>query len=218
MITRIGAAPRVEGMSIPDFQQHWRTSHADAAGSIPGLRRYVQNHAILRHGSMLLPYPGFDACSELDFDSVDAMQEGFASETYQRDVTADEALFVDKARFSMVVTDREVLHPGPEDAGAKLLVFYRMHPGSSPSALIDTLRSTHREQVVEAGGLRYELCTPIQSAHESAGVPAAADCVAISWWDDPLDAVAFESGDGQWGLSGLAMGAARLLATPIRVV
>ena len=41
MITRIGMAPRLRSATIGQFQDHWRTSHADAAGQIPGVRRYV---------------------------------------------------------------------------------------------------------------------------------------------------------------------------------
>ncbi len=103
MITRFGMAPRRADMSIDQFQRHWRTSHADAAGQIPGLRRYTQNHSLLEYGRYLLGYPGFDACSELDFDSVEAMDQGFASETYQTLVRDDEDDFIDKSRFSIVV-------------------------------------------------------------------------------------------------------------------
>ena len=70
MIIRFGMAPRLPGSSFEAFQKHWMTSHADAAGAIPGLLAYTQNHSVLVEGKPLLPYPGFDACSELLFESV----------------------------------------------------------------------------------------------------------------------------------------------------
>ncbi|MGH2882625.1 MAG: EthD domain-containing protein, partial [Solirubrobacteraceae bacterium] len=67
-------APRAEGLTFEAAQEHWRTAHGDVASGIPGLRGYVQNHAVLRDGLPLLPYPGFDACSELEFADFDAMR------------------------------------------------------------------------------------------------------------------------------------------------
>ena len=109
MITRLGMAPRLEGMTYEQFQHHWRTAHADAAGKIPNLKRYVQNHAVLRDGAPIFGFPGFDACSELDFESIDAMEEGFASTEYMTNVKKDERSFVEKSRFSSIVGDRLVL-------------------------------------------------------------------------------------------------------------
>ena len=77
MITRLGAAARRSDLTIQQFQDHWKTQHGETAGSIPNLERYVQHHAVLVDGRTMLPYPGFDACSELDFASVEAMDDGF---------------------------------------------------------------------------------------------------------------------------------------------
>ena len=37
---------RKSGMSVEDFQQHWRTTHADIIVKLPGIRRYKQSHVI----------------------------------------------------------------------------------------------------------------------------------------------------------------------------
>lgn len=58
MITRLGMAPRLERMTYEQFQHHWRTAHADAAGKIPNLKRYVQNHAVLRDGAPIFGFLG----------------------------------------------------------------------------------------------------------------------------------------------------------------
>ena len=217
MITRMGAAPRLPGMSIAQFQEHWRTSHADAAGAIPGVRRYVQNHAVLVAGAMVLPYPGFDACSELDFDSVEAMDAGFASPTYLREVASDEKAFVDKDRFSLVVAEREILIDPPSH-GVKLVVYYRTHPTSDTHRLLATLRTSHATQVAVSGATGYELLDPIAQAHTPDRYPAAADAVVITWWASVEDALDFERGEAQVALAGIALGAARLITRPIVVV
>ena len=99
MIVRLGTAPRIDDLDFEGFQQHWRTSHADVVSRMPGLRRYQQFHAVLEGGEPVLPYPGFDACSALQFDTVEAMDAAFASAAFLESVQADEKEFVDKTRF-----------------------------------------------------------------------------------------------------------------------
>lgn len=100
MIGRLGMAPRIDALSLTEFQHHWRTSHADAVAALPGLRAYIQFHAALDEGGELLtPYPGFDACSLLVFDSIEAMDDAFVSPQFTSAVVADENEFVDKSDF-----------------------------------------------------------------------------------------------------------------------
>mgnify|MGYP001552065965 FL=1 len=127
MIIRFGMAPRLRELSPEAALEHWRTSHADAAGAIPGLRSYIQFHPVLEDGHPLLPYPGFDACSMLDFDSVEAMDEGFASETYRSSVRADEDRFIEKARFASMLGVRETLVPAAAGADVLTVCFMRRH-------------------------------------------------------------------------------------------
>ncbi len=145
------------------------------------------------------------------------MDAGFASETYRTRVTEDENAFVDKDRFSLVVARREVLATLPAD-GVKLVVYYRAHPIADTDRLAATLRDHHASAAVAAGASGYELLTPLPEAHGTDRYPAAADAVAISWWDSVDAAVAFERGSGQWALSGVALGAARLIARQVVVV
>lgn len=220
MITRFGMAPRSPGMSIEDFRHHWRTSHADAAGQIPGVRRYTQNHSLLRDGRYLLGYPGFDACSELDFDSVAAMDEGFASETYATVVRNDENDFVDKTRFSLVVTEPTEVIAGAAE-GIKLIRMFRRHPAAEPAALVATLAGPVAEALGPHGS-RYMLYTPV--AEEHAGPPAAFDAIATLWLPGS-DAGAvdrlFASPEWQkaaWVLAGVASGFVSIAAEVIEVV
>lgn len=218
MITRIGMAPRLRSATIGQFQDHWRTSHADAAGQIPGVRRYVQNHAVLSGGAMILPYPGFDACSELDFDSVESMDEGFSSDVYLRAVQADEKAFVDKTRFSLVVAERETLIEGPDMEGVKLITLLRVHPAADESQLISTLRGPRAEAVRKQRPSRHDLLWPISSAHSGDRTPTAAEAVEVIWFDDLAAALVFIESDAGWPLAGKALGLAELIARPLQVV
>ncbi len=221
-ITRVGMAPRAERLTFDAAQEHWRTEHGDVASGIPGLQGYVQNHAILRSGTPLLPYPGFDVCSELEFADFDAMRAGFASEHYRRAVRADETNLIDKTRFMMALTRRRVLADGdPPDGAVKLMTFLRTHPSSTAAKLVQTLEGPYAEAVGDAGPLRHELLITHAEEHEPA-VPPCCEAIDILWFASPEDALGaltgVLSGRPGWLLAGVAFGTARLLATPIRQV
>ena len=192
MIVRVGCAPREASLSFEAFQEHWASEHGALAGTIPGLRSYVQNHAVLADGSPLLPYVGFDACSELSFDSLEAMDAGFGSEHYRTNVTADEKVLVDKARFGMLLTERRVLSDGePGEGAVKLLTFL-----------------TDGRETDAAGAIRHEQLVVIPGAHDGRIAPFA-DLVDIIWFPTVDDALEFAETDGE---------ARRLLARELRIV
>jgi uncharacterized protein (TIGR02118 family) len=215
-------APRLSGHTYEEFQHHWRTSHADAAGKIPNLLRYVQNHAVLQDGKPVLGFPGFDACSELDFASVELMNEGFASEEYQVRVRADERAFVEKSKFSSILGERLVAidAPRPSD-GVKLMSFYRVHPRSTQSQLVSELTSFDERQLVNEGVRRRELLIPLVTTSSDLGAPAS-EAVDMQWFDGVEQALGFlESAlldKYLWCLSGLSFGGTRHLATEVDVV
>lgn len=219
-LTRVGMAPRIETLSIAGAQEHWRTAHGDVASAIPGLRGYVQNHAVLRSGTPVLPYPGFDACSELEFDDVETMRSGFASEHYQQAVRADEANLIDKTRFMLALTRRRVVAGGETPEGAvKLMSFLRVHPRSSAQELVEVLEGPYAEAVQAAGLLRHELLVTDPQAHEPS-LPPCCEAIDILWFasaDEALHALTGTLSERPlWLLAGRSFGVARLLAQPIR--
>jgi hypothetical protein len=216
-------APRRKGMTTAEFQAHWRTTHADAALLIPGLDRYVQNHAVVRpDGRYLLPYPGFDACAETEFASVEVMDAGFASPAYQETVQADELDLIDKPSFFCALTEREVLSDsGSPDEGVKLISLVRHSPISSPEALLGALRGPYADAVAAAAGpRRHELLVTSPRAH-AGRYPVVCDAIDEVWFDSPDAALEFVTGDAgvtAWlTLAGLALGTERLVARPHRV-
>lgn len=221
MIVRLGMAPRAQGLDYESFQRHWRSEHAGLAGEIEGLRSYVQNHAVLRDGRPLLPYAGFDACSEIEFDSLEAMDAGFASEYYRQAVVADEHSLIDKPRFLLLLAERRMLVAGDVPADAvKLLTFLPVDPRSTREALFELLGGAYRELVAEAGPLRHEQLLELPGAHESR-LPAVFAAVDILWFAS--EAAALEAATGELGhragyaLSGAAVAPARVIARPLTV-
>lgn len=140
MITRIGVAPRRTGMTTQAFQAHWAGSHAEAVAPLPGLARYWQNHAILQGEEPLLPWCGFDACSELDFADAEIMEAAFAGPAYFERVKPDEDLFVDKSAGGLMLTRRTVVSGDvTPETGVRLWRFMRLAPGRASADLESAL-------------------------------------------------------------------------------
>lgn len=222
MITRVGMAPRLPGATAEQFQAHWRSAHAEAAGGIPGLRGYVQNHAVLVGGAPLLPYPGFDACSELSFDDVAAMDAGFASEHYRTTVRDDEARFIVKERFSWAVTRPEVVLDRGEPADrVKVLTLWRAHPARGVAALLASAQGWAAAMAEDPRVLRHERLVVLPEAHEGRD-PAACDLIDVLHVDGVDAAAALLAGtaaaEAAWRMGGAAFGAAHLVARPRVVV
>jgi hypothetical protein len=189
---------------------------------MPGIRSYVQNHNVLVEGRPLLPYPGFDACSELIFDSLDAMDASFASEHYQTTVVADEQQMIDKSRFSLLLTERRVLEDGePREGAVKLLSFMPLDPRAKRDELEHVLEGPYREAVAAAKPVRHEQLLTIPGAH-AGRIPALCEAVDILWFGDLEAAVAFlgsaAAHQARYELAGRAFGVERVLARPVRVV
>lgn len=181
MITRFGMAPRLKHLSPEQALEHWRTSHADAAGAIPGLRSYIQFHPVLEDGHPLLPYPGFDACSMLDFDSIEAMDAGFASETYQTTVRADEDRFIEKPRFASMFGDRDVLVPRAAGTEVLSVCFMRRHASCEADRFVAEVAAAAVAVPTPSGHELYR-------AIEVEGRPNTFDAVELRWSTTPADA------------------------------
>ena len=222
MVVRFVSAPRVRGLSYEEFQAHWRGEHGAVAGQIPGIRSYVQNHAVLAGGLPLLPYVGFDALAEISFDSVEAMDAGYASEHFQGAVTADEQVLVDKTHLYLLLAERRVLddRPVPDDA-VKLITCLPLEAGASIDDLDAALTGPYRAALSGAPIRRHEQLLEIPGAHEGR-VPAFCAAADMLWFDDANAALAFVTGEiadrARRELTGRAFGAERIIARQVRIV
>lgn len=110
MIKLIVAIRKRTDMSAEEFQDHWRTRHAELVRNCPAtskyIRKYVQCHTLLdqyEQGEV-----AFDGTAELWFDSVADMEAFYSDPDYLGDVQPDEARFADMSKTVFFVTE-EVL-------------------------------------------------------------------------------------------------------------
>ena len=77
MVKAIFIASKLPGLTLAEFFEHWHDVHGPLAARLPGLRRYVQNHAIQEAYS----FRGMthDGWSELWFDNLEALYAAVAS-------------------------------------------------------------------------------------------------------------------------------------------
>lgn len=216
MIVRIGLAPRRKGLGTEEFQAHWHDVHAPLVTRLVGLRRYWQNHALLRDGEPLLPWPGFDACTEMQFDDTDAMKAAFAGEHYQRGIKDDTAYLIDKSRMAVVLTERIHLAGRIEMNDLRLMTFMRRAPGRTDAEFRDALRTLPAASTARA----HELFLPREA--QAANQPENGfDAVDVQWFGTSGDAeryiVSTEAREHRHEVAPLVRGVERLIAR-VRVI
>lgn len=210
MLTRIGFAPRAPGLSIEQAQAHWASRHAEVAGALPGLQRYWQAHAVLKDGQPLLPWIGFDCCSELDYESIAAIDASFCSDHYFAEVLPDEAYLIDKTRGGSLTTHRELLAGTVDPAHVRLMIFMRAAPLRGIATLADAVRA-----LPTAGNAR-QLYVALEGA-EAAQRVGLYDVVESLWFDTSEQALDFalsaEQAERRRTIAAFVRGADHLIAT-----
>jgi uncharacterized protein (TIGR02118 family) len=201
VITRFGFAPRLPGLTHAEFQRHWRERHAPIIRVLPGLARYWQNHAVASG----LPWPGFDACSEMDATDVAAFDALFAEPHYLTEGRADERRFIDRTRGGTFFAYRIGPVAALPAAGIRLLTFF------SAAADLDTLAAVLATPGRGAGAGAVEAFVRLPE------VAGAFDGVEALWFADAATARQHLTSDSaerdRCALAGLARGTERVLAT-----
>jgi uncharacterized protein (TIGR02118 family) len=192
MVKLIAGFKRKRGVSVADFQHHWRTRHAELVVRQHGLRRYVQNHTLdsgYRTGE-----PDFDGVAEAWFDDTQAMRD-LAGSTAYRDVRADEANFLDVATMKVVLTDEVVIVDGEPGADSvKLIVFLRRREDVSPEQFHRHWQEIHGPIAAEIPGLlRYVQCHARKGIYEAGRQPDY-DGVPMNWFENTEAITSFSGG------------------------
>lgn len=76
MIKMIFLVHRRQELSREGFRQYWRETHASIASKIPGLRKYIQHHAVPGPDGADPPYDGF---SEMWWDNAESLKSALES-------------------------------------------------------------------------------------------------------------------------------------------
>src|SRR4029453_13477650 len=117
-VVRDGSAPpaavksvaflnRKPGLSVEEFQRHWRDVHAPIASGLPGLRRYVQSHT-RRSAYEGGRAPAYDGVGLAWFDSTEAIRDT-AGGGEKAVVLADAAVFLSPGTAPSILTREHVI-------------------------------------------------------------------------------------------------------------
>ena len=95
MVKAVFMVSRKPGLTVGEFQQHWYEVHGPLVAQVPGLRRYVQNHAVpSAYGLQNRPMT-HDGFSELWFDDLAAFQQAAATSEWQAVRADSQSLFAE---------------------------------------------------------------------------------------------------------------------------
>jgi uncharacterized protein (TIGR02118 family) len=182
MIKVVAFFKRKPGMPVEDFQQYWRSTHANIVKQLPGLRRYVQSHTLL--SGYKKGEPVYDGTAELWYDNTDALRALVNTKELQA-TQADEYNFIDRSTMGQIFTEEHIIKDGPIPAdGVKNIEFVTHKPGMSIEAFQKHWREIHGPLGASIPVVRrYVQSHTRLSAYRSGNAPAY-DGVAITWFDD----------------------------------
>ena len=89
------------GMKPGDFRRHWKEAQGPLAASIPGMRKYVQNHTVATPDRC---QPVCDGLAEVWFDDRETLERVMATPEAQA-ATDDLANFLDVGRVETLIVD-----------------------------------------------------------------------------------------------------------------
>jgi uncharacterized protein (TIGR02118 family) len=182
MVKLVACLKRKPGISVADFQRHWRTQHADIVVRQAGLRRYVQNHVLPEcYGAS---EPLFDGVAEAWFEDVDAMRALAGAPEY-RAVRDDEPHFLDVPAMRVVLTDEVVLVDRPASASALVeIAFLTRKAGMPPELFQKSWREKCGPDAARLPSLRRYVQSHARLGGYAAGRAPAFDGVAFAVFDD----------------------------------
>lgn len=173
---------RKSGMSVEDFQNHWRTTHADIIVRLPGIRRYVQSHVLA--SAYRKSEPVYDAVAESYFDDTQAMKALAKMPEYAA-VLADEPNFIDRASMASIITDEYVIkdRQAPENA-VKSIDFVNRRQGMSVEDFQNYWKDVHGPLCKAASAMRRYVQNHTRRSIYDSGRTPPFDGVAMAWFDD----------------------------------
>lgn len=109
MVKLIEILKRKDGMPLEEFSRYWREHHGPlAVQTLPGFKRYVQNHALWLPGS---GEPRIDGVTELWFDDLESQRACAAwyNSEEGRALREDEARFTEIGKATFFVCEEVVI-------------------------------------------------------------------------------------------------------------
>jgi uncharacterized protein (TIGR02118 family) len=181
VVTLVKRAP---GLSVQEFQHRWEQDHGPLAAAAPGVRRYVQSHALEKgyaKGELL-----FDGISEAWFDDDAALAAYDAGEAARR-IEADLLRLVEPSRLLRMVVDVHVIKDGPvPEPAVKNIEFVNRRSGMALAPFRDYWRSVHGPLAATIPVLRRYEQNHLALSQYEAGEPVY-DGLAITWFASTAD-------------------------------
>ncbi len=176
---------RRPGLTVEDFQARWRTVHGPLAAAGPGVRRYVQSHALLQgyaKGELI-----FDGIVEAWFDSPAAYGAFGRSPAAAAAAAAAEDL-LDRSRTVVMPVEVHVIKNGAVPAGAvKNIEFVNRRPGMALQAFRAYWREVHGPIAARIPVLRRYEQNHLEREAYAAGPAPRYDGLAITWFESTAD-------------------------------
>jgi uncharacterized protein (TIGR02118 family) len=175
---------RRSDLSVENFQAYWADHHGPLLKQAPGIRRYVQSHALpqgYRKSELV-----FDGISELWFEDESAYTACSNSNEFkaaERDLDA----FVDRTRMVEMPVDVHVIKDGAIPPNAvKNIEFVNRRPGMALATFRGYWRNVHGPIASKIAVIyRYEQNHLKPSAYDKGNQPY--DGLAITWFASTAD-------------------------------
>lgn len=181
MIKAITCIKRKPGLSVTDFQAYWRGNHAEVVKGLPGIRRYIQSHALpggYRKGELV-----YDGIAEIWIDSVDTLRAWAGSAAYGA-VQQDEENFIDREKMLLILTQEHVIKDGAVPDGAmKNIEFVPRKPDMAPAAFQAYWREVHGPIAAEIEEIRHYVQSHTLLGAYRDGRQLPIDGCAITWFN-----------------------------------
>lgn len=119
MLITLGFYKRKPGLTLEQFQKHWREIHGPLIAENPEFSkyfiRYVQHHCVPSSG---WPSPvgdlDYDGFSESWFPSLEARMELHALPSFREQLIPDEEMFLDMKATRILMFDSQVVQIGKD--------------------------------------------------------------------------------------------------------
>lgn len=185
MIKLVDLVKRREGLTVVEFQADWREQHGSMLAAVPGLRRYVQSHALPQgyaKGELL-----FDGIAEMWFDDEAAATAALASPEFAGAERELERI-VDRSRLVRMPVDVYVIKDGGIPAEAvKNIEFVNRRPGMPIEPFRAYWREVHGPIASKIPVLRRYEQNHLKASSYADGQEPRYDGLAITWFASTAD-------------------------------
>jgi uncharacterized protein (TIGR02118 family) len=191
MIKGLFFARRKPDSSPKEFQEYWRTTHADITRPLLHIRHYIQSHTLLAsYGNPKLPYgsdPLYDGMATMWFNNIEERRQSNMSPEAHVAI-ADQGNFTELSARRFLLCNEVIQKDGPADPAAiHLIALATRKPDMSVEAFQQYWLEHHGPLAGMVPGLRrYVQDHPLRELYPSRNAPLC-DGVAEAWFDSLED-------------------------------